>query len=372
MSKERKIKRSYVWAGLFAAAIVLWVASGSIPRWIGNLNGSETPAVDEAVPELEVETLFRVEVTRFNARPKPSELLVRGRTEASRRVEVRARTQGIVEVVAVEEGAMVAEGDLLCKLDDGARSSQLAEERARLASAEIEFEAADRLAEQQFASETRRALEQAELDAARAAVERMEQEVSYTAVTAPIDGVIERREAELGSFLQVGGLCATIIDLDPMLVVVHVGERNIAALNVGMVAAAQLVTGERIDGTVSFISPAADETTRTFRVEVEFANEDLALRDGVTAELMAELPSANAHFLPASTLTLNDAGEIGVRVLDAENTVQFRKVTILSDLRDGVWIAGLEDTVDVITVGQDFVLEGQVVEPVFAQAEPIQ
>jgi multidrug efflux system membrane fusion protein len=356
---KSKFRRSYVWATLSAVAIVLWVASGSIPEWLGDLSGREGPATDTVEPEQASAPAFRVQVATFTSQSMPSQLRRTGRTQAVRRVEVRARTPGIVEAAPLDDGDRVHQGDLLCRLDRGARDAKLAEERARLASAEVDFQAADRLAEQKFASATRRAVAQAELDAARAAVESMEREIGYTEIASPIDGIVDNREAELGSFVQVGGLCATIIDLDPMLVVVHVGERDVSGLQAGMRAEARLVTGETAVGSVSMISPTS----------VRVPNQTLALRDGVTADLVITLPSHAAHLLPSSALTLNDGGQIGVRLVDEANTVRFVQVKILADGRDGIWVSGLPDTANVITVGQDYVLEGQTVEPVFASAE---
>jgi len=364
MSVKRKFRRSYLWAAVFAAAIVVWIGSGTVPELLGGSEPAEEPA-----PVVVADRPFRVEVTRVSAQPKPALYTARGRTEASRRVEVRARTTGIVEALPHQEGEVVDTGDLLCRLDRGVRDAELAEERAKLESAKIDYEATSRLADQQFAPETRRASERAALDAAEAALERMEREIAYTSIVSPIAGTIERRAAELGSFLQIGGLCATLIDLDPILVVVNVSERDIASIEKGMSAGARLVTGETVRGTVAFISPAADPETRTFRVEVEIENADLSLRDGITAEMLLELPMRDAHLLPSSILTLNDDGVIGVRIVTPENIVRFVPLTILSEGRGGIWVSGLDDTVDVITVGQDYVLDGQTVIVVQRTAE---
>lgn len=73
--------------------------------------------------------------------------------------------------------------------------------------------------------------------------------------------------------------------------------------------------------------------------------------------------------MSSGILTLNDAGEIGVRVLDDGDKVRFVPVTILGGDDKGVWLAGLPDKVRVIVAGQDYVVEGQTVEPVPAEAE---
>jgi multidrug efflux system membrane fusion protein len=75
-----------------------------------------------------------------------------------------------------------------------------------------------------------------------------------------------------------------------------------------------------------------------------------------------------AHFVSPSILTLNDEGEVGVRVIDDDKRVRFRPVDILADKPDGVWITGLPETVTFITLGQNFVTLGQRVEPVTEDA----
>src|SRR5690606_21686506 len=74
-----------------------------------------------------------------------------------------------------------------------------------------------------------------------------------------------------------------------------------------------------------------------------------------------EMGTLPAHLLPQSVLTLDDEGAIGVRTVE-NGEVQFYPVTIVSDSRQGVWVTGLPARVDVITVGQDFVVPGQKVD----------
>lgn len=114
---------------------------------------------------------------------------------------------------------------------------------------------------------------------------------------------------------------------------------------------------------------AADAATRTFRIEASLANPDGALRDGVTSVLDIPLPASRAHLLPGSALVLRDDGNVGVRAVDAGNKVVFHPVKIVADAPDGVWVAGLPDTLDLIVRGQDYVVEGASVEPVMETAE---
>lgn len=300
----------------------------------------------------------------IRAEPRQEVLTVRGRTEAIRTVEVRARTPGIVEQVPHREGDHVRQGDILCRLDIAAREAQLAEARARLASAKIEVDAAETLAENKFVARTTLAAKRAAYDAAKASVDGMEREIAYTTIAAPVEGTIAKQPANEGSFLQVGGECAQLLVLDPLVVVGHVSEREVGPLKVGMAGSAKLVTGETVEGRIRFVSPSAEETTRTFRLELEVPNPARALRDGVTSDIRIPLAETMAHRFSPALLGLDDAGRVGVRILDDANIVKFVPVAILGDDKSGVWVDGLPETATLITVGQDYVTPGQKVEPV--------
>lgn len=310
---------------------------------------------------------IRVAVLRSHAREVDNTVLLRGRTEAARQVDVRAETSGLVVSEPLRRGADVRAGDALCELAPGVRTAALQEARARLAEAEITYNAATQLSEGGFASQTRLASSTAALETAQAAVERAIEELARLVMHAPFDGLLESDTAELGSLLQPGDLCATIMQLDPIILVGFAPETQVARVTLGAPARARLVTGETVEGQVSFLSRAADPQTRTFRVEVRVENADLALSDGQTAQIEIEAAGAQAHLLPQSALTLDNAGALGVRTVDADNRVAFRAVTLLRDTSTGVWVSGLDTEADVIIIGQEFVDEGVQVAPRFQE-----
>lgn len=343
------------------------------------------------------------------AREIDSAVVLRGRTEADRQVEVRAETSGRVVSPPRPKGSFVEEGETLCRLDPGTRDAALAEARARrteaatrvpeaearlaearsrLAEAEINDNAAAKLSEGGFASEVRVAataaavssakaavqsaqsgLESARsgIEAAAAAVAAAEEEISRLDIRAPFAGLLESDSAELGSLLQPGALCATVIRLDPIVLVGFVPETEVARVTRGAAATGRLASGQEVAGTVTFLSRAADPQTRTFRVEIEVPNPDLALRDGQTAEIAIASDGADAHLLPQAALTLNDTGDLGVRLVGAGNMAAFAPVTLIRDTPEGVWLAGLPERADVIVIGQEYVTDGVAVAPTFRE-----
>ena len=316
---------------------------------------AEAPALaPPAAPERTVAVVSQVSQAQAIDRA----VIVRGRTEASRQVEVRAETSGRVISPPLRRGAAVAEGEALCEIDPGNRPSALAEARARLAEAEINARAANRLTEGGFASELRVAGAVAGREAAAAAVSMAEQEMARLVMRAPFDGILETDTAELGSLLQPGALCATVIQLDPIRLVGFVPETDVDRIETGAPAGGRLTSGREVTGQVTFLARSADPSTRTFRVEITLETEGAPIRDGQTAEIAVQAIGTDAHLVPGSALTLDDAGRLGLRLVDDDSRAAFAAVDVVRDTDRGVWVTGLPDPAEIIVVGQEFVREG--------------
>ncbi len=322
--------------------------------------------IEEAAPEA---PLVRVVGLRSVAQPVTSSVVLRGRTAAMRQVEIRSETAGLVVSDPIRRGATVKAGDPLCEVSSGVRKAALDEAQARLAEAEINLRAAEGLSEGGFASETRVANARAARLSAQAAVDRAVEEVARLVMHAPFDGMLETDTAELGSLLQPGALCATLIQLDPIKLVGFVTEAQVDLLEHGATAGARLASGREVMGTVDFIARSADPQTRTFRVEVTIPNADGRIRDGQSADILVSGQNQEGHLIPGSALTLNDAGELGLRLVDDEGLVSFAPARILRDTADGIWLAGLPDEIGAIVVGQEFTREGAHVHVTWRESE---
>ena len=296
-------------------------------------------------------------------------LVLRGRTEAYRHVDVKSETSGRVISEPLRKGTMVDEGQLLCELDVGSRDATLLEARARLIDAENRTNVSAKLAQQGFGSETAAIADSAALEAARSAVIRAEKEIERLRIFAPFPGLLETDTAELGTLLQPGSSCAIVVSLDPINLVGFADEVQVEQLEVGSEAHARLASGREVSGKLSFVSRRADQGARTFRVEVTAPNPDLAIRDGATAEIVISLMNDRGHLLPQSALTLDDRGRLGVRTVDESGLARFMPVSIIRDTLDGVWLEGLPENADVIVVGQEFVLDGRPVAITYQAAE---
>ena len=358
-----KLNGSLVTAVALTALVAGWMATGTVlvSGQSDSPDALPPPAVRNAAAE---ERPFAVRVVSVAPVERASAIEMRGRTAAQARVSVRAETTGVIAERPVRRGDVVAAGALLCRIEPGAREALVAEAEALAAKAKLEHEAATRLQGKGFESATRVATTKAELDAAAARVKAARLELERTEIRAPVAGIVDMPMSEIGDHLAVGSVCATLVDIDPLVVTGQISERLIATVSLGETATVRLVTGETVDGTITFVSRTADPDTRTFTVEVDVPNPDGLLREGVTASASIPLPTTLAYRLDPSQLTLADSGEVGVRLVEPDNRVRFAPITIVGQDREGIWVTGLEGTADVIVVGQDFVVDGQTVKPV--------
>lgn len=185
-------------------------------------------------------------------------------------------------------------------------------------------------------------------------------ELNRTEVKAPFDGYIEDI-VKPGNLLERGQLCATIIELDPITFIAEVPENSIKDVREGQKVNISLVTGDNIQGELTFVSKSASVATRTFRVEAEIANPSGIVRDGISGTMVIDTDPVLAHKISPSILLLADNGELGVKTVNSENMVEFFPVQIIQDTEEGIWVAGLPDFSNIIVLGQGFVETGQIV-----------
>jgi multidrug efflux system membrane fusion protein len=298
----------------------------------------------------------------LNASPQLRHVVLRGKTQSKRTVEVRAETSGRIVERPVERGSVVTEGDVLCQISVEDRYVALVEAKAALVQARMEYEGSLSLKERGFQSDTAIAQNKARLAAAEAELKRSELDIERTFVRAPFAGVVEELHQEVGDYVTSGAACVTVVDLDPMLLVGRVAEKDVHLLELKQSVTGILSDGRRVTGPVTFIGQQSDPATRTYAVEVQVPNDDFALRSGVTTEIRIPVAEVMAQKVSPAVFGLDDAGNIGVRIVNADDRVEFHTVQIVREDTDGVWITGLPRIATVITVGQELVVPGELVE----------
>ena len=260
----------------------------------------------EVKTKTQLETISSVTVLNSTAAEKAKKIKVSGTTEADKLIKIRAEASGTVVSRPVKQGQFVKKDQLICQLYNAGRTS-------------------------------------------------------YPKVKAPFDGYLETFSVKEGDYLNTGAVCATIIDPDPMRLIGEVSEKEINFVKVGAKAVAELISGKKVEGVVSFVSTSANKGTRTFRVEIDVKNSDRSIRDGVSAQIAIEGDTILAHKISPSILMLGEAGELGIRTVNEVDQVEFKKIEILEDSMEGIWITGLPKNTRIITIGQEYVFQGQTV-----------
>ena len=316
-----------------------------------------------------------VRTRTYSVQPMPMKVALRGHTSAKASVTAVAKTADTVVAVAVSEGQIVKVGDLLCTLDDGTRQAgvnqakaMVAQADAALAKARNEFKTNEALRAKDLVSANSAEVFSASVSAAEAnheaatvALENAMVERSRTEIRATVPGAIQRPLAKVGDMLTMGGTCASIVQLDPMVFVGAVPQSRIDLARLGLEAEIRTINGATATGKVTYIAVSSDPATRSFAVEIEFPNPEGRIKDGLTAEATVTLGTFPAHLLPQSVMTLDSMGDLGVQSVE-DGKVVFQKITILQDTRDGVWVSGLPAQTDIIVLGQEYVSAGQQVD----------
>lgn len=287
-----------------------------------------------------------------------------GQTEADKRAILATRAAGIIKELPVKQGDRVKAGDLVLALEPEDKPAMLETARQVVKQRQAELDAARRLT--RTGAQARLSLDtavsalaqaQSQLEAAQADVDRLR-------VVAPFDGVVDQVDVELGSSVAQGGQVLTLLNLDPVVVKGEVSERDLSHVRIGDKAEALLVSGDTVDGMVSYISRASTPATRTFRVEVDIPNKDDTIPAGMTAEITLRSAPADSVLLPRSVATLSNNGDLGIRAVDPSNKVVFFPIDLVDDTTKGLVLGGIPADAQVIVAGQDLVKEGDQVKPV--------
>ncbi len=335
-------------------AIVLLLAMGG---WFWYNSAGEPERKAPAKIETQEKALPTVVTRMVSAEPHAATIKLFGRSETSREVLVKAETAGSIISTPVAEGSRVRRGTIICRQDVNARQAMLDQAHAQLKSRQVDYEAAKKLVERGFASETQVLSAQAGLDAARAAVKQAEIELDNINIRAPFSGVYEKQIAELGDYLGPGQPCGQLIELDPLTIAIDLTENQLGMISIGQDAQIEMATGESVTGKVKLIESRANPTTRTFRAEISVPNKDLALKAGVTATVKLYGQDIQAHLVPGHILGLNTEGQIGIKYIDGD-TVYFTAVETIDETSGGIWVTGLPSRAEIIVQGQDYVADG--------------
>ena len=333
--------------------IVLWMLSGLL---------IPSEGVQPTVETKEKTALMLVQTKLQKAQSVQLSLTVQGQVEPNRIVLIRSDIEGRIDALYVAEGDWVEQGTTLARIAIEDRKIKLTKEKAQLTSRQQSLTRIKALSKENFQSKS--ALEDAfaALKSAEANVAQIEFEIKKLDIKAPFSGILDERMIEEGGYIAKNGEIGRFVENNPLIVSVQVAQQNIQKVRLGALAQVSLATGDKREGKIHYISPLAQESTRTFKVEILIENEDRSIPAGISAEIELPTEKVTGHFVSPAILSLDASGQIGVKVVDEQHIVKFYPVDIIQANTQGVWISGLPDVSEIITIGQGFVDAGTTVE----------
>ncbi|RLP25914.1 efflux RND transporter periplasmic adaptor subunit [Mesorhizobium sp. YM1C-6-2] len=347
-----------------------WVATGEFSS-VGSAQNEAPPTPAEAAAEVKaplrtvaVITPPRVEHARA--------IRISGHTDAEKRVTLATRVMGVIDELPVKQGERVERGELVMRLEAEDKEAAVRMAESLVTQRQAEADAAERLVSGGNAPRLQADQARASLATAKSQLEGAKAELAQYSIYAPYNGVVDRIPVQRGSAILAGTEVATLINLDPLLAIGEVSERDLRYLKPGNTAQIRLVDGTVTEGTLRYVSRDASPATRTFRIEVAIPNEDKKLPAGMTAEIVLLADPADSVVLPRSVVTLSSNGDLGIRAVDKDNKVVFFPIDLVDDTPKGLVLAGIPADARVIVAGQDLVSDGDEVKPVEADLATVQ
>jgi multidrug efflux system membrane fusion protein len=336
----------------------------------------------------------RVSVAPVEKADFPVYLTGLGTVQAFNTVVVRSRVDGQIDKIAFTEGQLVKQGDLLCEIDprpyqatfDQAKAKKEQDE-ANLANTNLDLQRFIKLGE--FATrqqlDTQRSTVQqltAQIAADAAAIANAQTQLDYTAIKAPISGIVGLRQVDTGNIVNAATQTGivTITQIEPIAVIFTAPEEQLPYINEAQAIAPLKVIAITTDGkkplaegTLAVVNNQVDSTSGTIRLKAVFANKDHALWPGqsVSTRLLVQT-------IKGATVVPDDAIQHGTEglyafVVNQDNKAELRKVKVSQSI-DGrsVVETGLSPGQQVITSGQYKVQSGTLVSTAVASSDPAQ
>lgn len=302
-----------------------------------------------------------------------------GEVNAVQRAELRARTSGLLESVAVDEGREVKAGQLLFSFASRGLQQQVKKARATIATATAELKAAElehanvkMLHDKQVVSPAELArvdakvqalaakLEEARADEGQAAIN-----LSHAEVRAPFDGVVNRIPKKAGSMIQEGELLTTVTNASEVLVYFRVSENEYLDYAANPDERAKEVSFKLADGSaleargvIDAVETEVDRGTGTLAFRARFPNPRRLLKHGASGKVVLHVPLQGGLTVPQkATFEIQD--HVYVYALDAQNRAHAKRIVPKLRLADTfVLESGLQATDRFILEGIQKVKEG--------------
>lgn len=325
---------------------------------------------EQALPKLEVTTPLRKDTSITK------EYVCQ--IHAFRHIELRSLEKGYLQNIYVDEGQTVKKGQPMFKIMPNLYEVDLQKAKAEAEMVNIEYQNTKALADKNIVSKNELALAKAKLDKAHAEVRMADAHLGFTNINAPFNGVMDHLNVRIGSLVDEGELLTTISDISKMWVYFNVPEAEYldykaskemqSNVNVKL----KMANGEVFEhaGLIETIEADFDNKTGNIEFRATFPNPERILRHGGTGNILMTVPFKNAMIIPQKA-TFEILDKSYVYVVDKDNKLQQKLITIAAELPHLFIVNGLQDTDKVLLEGLRKVRNGQQIAVNFKSPEKV-
>lgn len=295
---------------------------------------------------------------------------------AKNHIGLRAQERGYIQHIYVDEGEKVHEGQLLFQIMPNLYEAELNKAQAEADYTRIEYDNTAALADKGVVSQNEVSLARAKYDKALADVELARTHLSFTRITAPFDGLVDKLEVRLGSLVDDGELLTYLSDNSQLWVYFNVPETEYLAyansphqddwgVKLTMANGAQFSE----HGIVETVEADFDNETGNIPFRATFTNPNGILRHGETGNIVVSTPLRNALIIPQKA-TYEVLEKKYVFVVTSENTIEAREVHVSAEIPHLYVISeGLKESDRILLEGLRLVRPGDIIDPEFIEPE---
>ncbi|TRX52828.1 efflux RND transporter periplasmic adaptor subunit [Thalassomonas sp. M1454] len=352
LNQQKLYQKPAFIAAFISILLLVWLASG--------FNNEKTNP-DELAERKIISP--RVKVETFIGESIENTINLYGRTEPDRIVTLQAQVKGAVTKIYANRGSFVKKGDVIATIALNDLPAQLEHYQTLVKQRRIDYYGAKELFKGGYQGESALAERLSAVTAAKAQLAQTQNDIANTTIVAPFDGILNERFVEVGDYLKVGDDIAIVADLDPLVIRAHITENQISAIKEGQKAKVNLLNEREINGQLRYVASVANENTNTFKVEIAIANPGYKYLAGISSEVELPLDTVSAIKVSPALLALDESGNIGVKSV-VDDTVVFTQINIAKSDENGVWLTGIGESAEIITLGQGFVRPGDKVNPI--------
>lgn len=350
-----------IWAILLSCALVILI----FPHLTGCSKNEAKVAEEKSV-------VVRTQPVKLQSiRPKIESI---GTLNAFEEITISSQVDGILKVCSVREGTMVSKGALIAVVDDIDYRLEVRRDEAAVKQAEAtlvntkqEYQRKEALLKEELVTRqqfddvsTRRALADADVDRAKAALSLAREKLAKTKIVSPLNAFVKEKKVSAGDYVRNGTPIFSLIQVEPIKLNFTVPERDIGKIKKEQQVQFTLdsLPGKPFSGIVKTIYPNLEEKTRTLQVEAIVGNKDTLLKPGSFAKVTLFTGDARDSVLIPITSLLYDESRVKVFVVEGERA---REIVVKTGAKYGEMMEiteGLKGGEVLVVAGQQNLAEG--------------